>query len=124
MHTLGATLSLRPRVCGGALYRYCWVRSGGNAIRKAHVRAVVYGRVQGVYFRAFVQSEAEGLGLTGYVRNLPSGNAVQVHAEGDEEKLHHLLARLKVGPSRAVVSRLDIQWSEYTGECAEFEIKY
>ena len=37
------------------------------------ISATVYGRVQGVFFRYFVQNAARKLGLTGYVRNLASG---------------------------------------------------
>ncbi|GAF90913.1 unnamed protein product, partial [marine sediment metagenome] len=32
------------------------------------VRATVYGRVQGVFFRAFVEEQAQQLGLKGYVQ--------------------------------------------------------
>jgi len=35
------------------------------------LRAVVYGLVQGIFFRAFVSRRARELELTGYVRNLP-----------------------------------------------------
>lgn len=45
------------------------------------VRATVSGRVQGVYFRDFTSRHARELGLTGYVRNLPDGKAVEVQAE-------------------------------------------
>ncbi len=47
----------------------------------ASLYAVVYGYVQGVFFRAFVARQAKELGLTGFVRNLPGG-AVEVNAEG------------------------------------------
>ncbi len=51
----------------------------------ASVKAVVYGYVQGVFFRDFVSRQAAQLGLTGYVRNLPGGKAVEVHAEGERK---------------------------------------
>jgi len=41
------------------------------------LRAVVYGRVQGVYFRDFTSRHAVELGLTGYVRNLHDWNEVR-----------------------------------------------
>ena len=39
----------------------------------ASLQATVRGRVHGVFFRAFVESRAEELNLTGYVRNRPDG---------------------------------------------------
>ena len=50
------------------------------------VQATVYGRVQGVFFRAFVAEQANELGLTGYVRNL-HGEGVEVLAEGERRQL-------------------------------------
>ncbi|MDP6043166.1 MAG: acylphosphatase [Dehalococcoidales bacterium] len=87
------------------------------------VQAIVCGDVQGVFFRAFVSEVAEGLNLTGYVCNLPSGN-VEVRAEGEEQPLEKLISRLKVGPPAARVRQVITDWSEYTGEYAGFRIKY
>lgn len=69
----------------------------------AAYRFLVQGRVQGVGYRYFVQREADVLGLTGFVRNLPDGN-VEVVAEGGEPALAQLEARLREGPSFARVS--------------------
>lgn len=66
----------------------------------------VYGRVQGVGFRAFVQRHARSLGLVGYARNMPDGS-VEVLAEGSEASLEILLRRLKEGPRMARVSRVE-----------------
>ncbi len=87
------------------------------------VQATVYGRVQGVYFRAFVSRRARELGLTGYVRNAPD-RTVEVHAEGEREQLEELIDHLRVGPSYARVDRVDADWSEYTGSYADFSIRY
>ena len=48
---------------------------------KAQVRIVVRGRVQGVGFRYAATQEARGLGLTGWVRNLPDGR-VEIAGRG------------------------------------------
>lgn len=85
--------------------------------------ATVHGRVQGVFFRDFVQLHAEALGLTGYVRNLP-GRMVEVRAEGEKEKLLQLLRYLELGPPRARVDKVDVNWSEYSGSFRQFQVRY
>ena len=95
----------------------------GNA-DLASVQAVVYGYVQGVFFRAFVSRRAAELGLTGYVRNLPSMEAVEVHAEGERNKLEQLIGYLRVGPPAAKVERVVTNWSGYTGSYSGFGIRY
>ena len=90
----------------------------------ALVQATVYGRVQGVFFRSFVSRQATQLGLTGYVRNLPDGRAVEVHAEGERKQLEELISYLKIGPPGAKVQKVETSWSEYTGSYSRFSIRY
>ncbi|MFH1002783.1 MAG: acylphosphatase [Chloroflexota bacterium] len=90
----------------------------------AALRATVYGRVQGVFFRDFVQRWARGLGLTCYVRNLADGASVEVWAEGERQPLEVLLGHLGAGPPAARVSRVDTAWSVYTGGYPGFSIRY
>jgi len=89
----------------------------------ASLQAIVYGYVQGVFFRAFVSRQARELGLTGYVRNLPKGT-VEVQAEGERKRLEKLIGYLKVGPPGARVERVVTNWSEYTGSYSGFSIRY
>jgi acylphosphatase len=89
----------------------------------ASVHAIVYGYVQGVFFRAFVLRRADELGLTGYVRNLPN-EAVEVRAEGERKQLEKLIGYLKVGPPTAKVERVVTNWPEYTGKYSDFSIRY
>ena len=89
----------------------------------ASVQAVVYGYVQGVFFRAFVSRRANELGLTGYVRNLPDGG-VQVQAEGERKQLEELIGYLKVGPPGAKVEKVVTSWSECSGGHSRFNIRY
>jgi acylphosphatase len=86
--------------------------------------AIVRGRVQGVFFRDFVRSRANALGLTGYVRNLSQSEAVEVQAEGDKIKLEELLTSLHRGPSGARVEQVEVRWMDYTGNFSSFSIKY
>ena len=90
----------------------------------AHLSATVYGRVQGVLFRYFVRNEATELGLKGYVRNLASGDAVDVQAEGERWQLNKLLGQLKVGPPGAWVERMEVKWADYSGQFTDFGIRY
>ena len=90
----------------------------------ASLQAIVYGRVQGVYFRAFTSRHAAELGLTGYVRNLPDWKGVEVQAEGERNKLERLIDHLKVGPPAAKVEKVVTNWSEYTGSYPNFKIRY
>jgi len=90
----------------------------------AQLSATVYGRVQGVYFRYFVRNVARDLGLRGYVRNLASGNAVEVKAEGQKAQLDRLLEELKTGPPGASVRSVEIDWSPCTGQFENFSIRY
>ena len=69
-------------------------------------RFIVQGRVQGVGYRYFVLQEAEALGVSGFARNRPDGS-VEVVAEGSDEALHDLEARLRQGPAFARVTGLD-----------------
>jgi len=90
----------------------------------AHLSATIYGRVQGVFFRYFVRNEAKELGLKGYVRNLASGDAVEVQAEGEKQQLNKLLEQLKVGPPGARVERVEAEWTDYSGRFDEFSVRY
>jgi acylphosphatase len=89
------------------------------AIRR--LRAVVSGQVQMVGFRAFVHRQAIRLGLSGSVRNLPTGE-VEVAAEGEEIDLRQLLEVLREGPRSARVTEVEVAWHEPAGERRGFRI--
>ena len=84
--------------------------------------ARVYGYVQGVGYRAFAQSEAQRLGLCGYVRNCADGT-VEVVAEGEEDALQLFLHALRRGPTGARVQRVDADYAEATREWNAFTIR-
>ncbi len=67
----------------------------------------VYGKVQGVWFRASTREQALALGLSGFAGNLADGS-VQVHAQGDAGNLDKLEQWLRQGPALAKVSRVEI----------------
>ena len=90
----------------------------------ASVRVIVFGYVQGVFFRDFTSRLAKELSLTGYVRNLRDVEAVEVNAEGEREQLEKLIDYLKVGPPAARVTKVVTDWSEYAGSYSDFRIRY
>jgi acylphosphatase len=100
------------------------VTRGSEMADVARLSATVYGRVQGVYFRYFVRNVARMLSLKGYVRNLASGDAVEVQAEGEKQQLHVLLEQLKVGPPGAWVKRVEVKWADYSGRFDDFSVRY
>jgi acylphosphatase len=82
----------------------------------------IRGRVQGVSFRWYAEQEAARLGVTGWVRNEPDGS-VRCVAEGPRADLDELLARLRSGPSSAVVQRVDATFGAATGGFPDFRIR-
>lgn len=86
------------------------------------VRARIRGRVQGVFFRAWTQQTARGLGLTGWVRNLPDGS-VEFLAQGEVEPLQELLRLCRKGPPAARVETVDPEWSEAETSFSEFSVE-
>jgi len=84
--------------------------------------ATVHGQVQGVGFRWFVKRRAVGLGLQGWVANLPGGS-VRVVAEGPPAALDELAELLRRGPAGAAVRTVDEHRSPAAGGFAEFEIR-
>ncbi len=68
----------------------------------------VVGRVQGVYFRASTQIEANKLGITGWVKNTSDGD-VYIEAEGSEESLEQFMTWLHKGPKFAAVRQVIVE---------------
>lgn len=66
---------------------------------------LVYGRVQGVGFRFFVERLARSLKVRGWVRNREDGS-VEVLAIGDSKALNEMRKRLEEGPPAARVRRV------------------
>jgi acylphosphatase len=77
----------------------------------ARVLLVITGQVQGVGFRWYVQRAGTSLGLSGEVRNRSDG-AVVVEAEGAHDSLERLIEAAREGPAAAIVTAVDVCWSE------------
>lgn len=74
----------------------------------------VSGKVQGVFFRASTQREANRLNISGFVRNEEDGS-VYIEAEGPEDKLEAFVAWCHRGPERARVDKCEVVDGEIIG---------
>jgi acylphosphatase len=84
---------------------------------------IVSGRVQGVGFRWFAKSQADKIGVLGFVRNLPNGD-VEAFATGEKAQLAEFLAVLKVGPPASQVENTQQFDVESSFAHRDFRITY
>jgi len=90
--------------------------------RMVQVHAIIRGRVQGVFYRAFTQRCAHKLGLVGWVRNRADGN-VELLAQGEKGPLEELLRQCRQGPPAAQVQDIELTWREATEAFPDFMIE-
>ena len=88
---------------------------------RAHV--YVYGRVQGVFFRASTRDKAHMLRVKGWVKNCMDGG-VEAVFEGEKDAVDKIVNWCRKGPLGAFVKNIDVCWEEYSGEFDEFSIVY
>ena len=86
---------------------------------RAHV--FVSGRVQGVSFRDATRSQAEQLGLSGWVRNTQDGQ-VEAVFEGEPDTVRQMIEWCKSGPSSADVEDVSVE-NEQTEDLSGFEVR-
>ena len=82
----------------------------------------IFGRVQGVFFRASAKERADELGLSGYVRNLADGS-VEVIVQDEKGVVDSFVEWLKNNPALSRVENIkteDLPLQDFKG----FEIKY
>ena len=89
----------------------------------AGIRAtlVIHGRVQGVCFRFYTQERAMNLGLTGWVRNA-RGRTVEAVFEGEEGDVKAMARWCHHGPTHAEVTKVDVEYTDATGEFSDFRV--
>ena len=92
-------------------------------MEKVRARAIIEGRVQGVFFRHHTQEMAFKLGVKGWVKNRRDGN-VEAVFEGDNEKVDQVIQWCHRGPPEARVMKVHLNWEDYTGEFEDFAINY
>ena len=91
---------------------------------KSNVHVLIFGRVQGVWFRASTKQKADQLGLTGWVRNTDDGN-VEAVFEGVEEIVNEMLEWCHKGPPLSKVEKVEIINKQEPRNCFDrFSIRY
>jgi acylphosphatase len=81
------------------------------------IHAVVTGRVQGVWYRAFVREQAAAKGVTGWAKNQADGS-VDVMLCGENNAVQQVLSTLKEGPPLSEVAKVShglLPWQQYDG---------
>lgn len=87
------------------------------------IHCILSGRVQMVMFRDFAQRKARGLGLVGWVRNLPDGT-VEVVAQGERAALECFVEKLHRGSLLSRVAEVQAVWGEAREPHQGFEIRF
>ncbi|MFP5257926.1 MAG: acylphosphatase, partial [Acidobacteriota bacterium] len=86
------------------------------------LHATISGKVQGVYFRAWIYDQAASLGLAGWVRNLADGQ-VEVLAQGAPEALAAFKERLPQGSPLSRVDTVKAEMLDYDKAFSAFTIR-
>lgn len=87
---------------------------------RAHVR--IYGRVQGVFYRANTRDQAKSKNLNGWVKNLSDGS-VEAVFEGEKGSVQEMVDWTYEGSPAANVKDVEVEWEDPKG-LEGFEIKY
>lgn len=74
-------------------------------MQKIAIHALISGRVQGVWFRAFTLEQAQKNAVNGWARNLSDGR-VEVQLEGSQSAVNEVLNALHKGPRLAKVQQV------------------
>ena len=85
-------------------------------------RLLISGIVQGVGYRWSCRREAHGIGLTGWVRNLPDGR-VEAVLQGPREQVERMIKWCYRGPEEARVSDIAVTYEEPGEEFGDFGIR-
>ncbi len=81
----------------------------------------MYGRVQGVFFRASCEQEAQRRDVTGWISNEPDGS-VRAWFEGAKQDVDALCEWCQHGPHHAVVERVTADERE-PGGLSGFDVR-
>jgi len=91
--------------------------------RRILIRAMITGRVQGVFFRAKTKQEADRIGVKGWVKNQSDGS-VEALFEGDPEKVSQIIEWCKKGPALSRVDQVHVETETNLLDFKMFDIIY
>jgi len=86
-----------------------------------NVRAIISGRVQGVFFRAETRKAAEQFNVKGWVRNLPGGD-VEAVFEGKQEDVEKMVDWCRKGPPASSVTSVRTEKNSALEHFTDFQI--
>jgi len=90
---------------------------------KSSVHIFVTGKVQGVFFRQATKVIATKNNVTGWVKNLESGQ-VEILLEGDSKNVDSVTDWCHNGPANSRVDEIKIEQQKFSGEYSNFEVLY
>jgi len=88
---------------------------------RVHVR--IFGKVQGVWYRASTKQKADELGIIGWVRNTDDG-CVEAVFEGEKAKIDEMITWCWIGPQRAQVTDVKMLPSHSEETLTTFVVLY
>ncbi|WP_026897771.1 acylphosphatase [Daejeonella oryzae] len=71
-----------------------------------HLNIRIFGKVQGVFYRATSKIVADQLGVKGFVKNEPDGS-VYMEAEADDFEMELFLEFCNKGSDKAIVDKIE-----------------
>ncbi|MFX1565194.1 MAG: acylphosphatase [Promethearchaeota archaeon] len=87
------------------------------------IRALIHGRVQGVFFRAYTRDKAHELNLVGWVRNKRDGT-VECQVQGPDLAIEKFIQFLHHGSPAARVDHVAISNVEFNPRLRDFKIMF
>jgi acylphosphatase len=91
------------------------------AVKVVQAHIFVEGRVQGVFYRAWIAKSAKKLGIKGWVKNRDDG-LVEAIFIGPKPKIEIMLKECRKGPRLAKIKRINVYWEEVPDRHFSFEI--
>ena len=86
------------------------------------IHIFIEGNVQGVFFRKYVENEANKLGVHGWVRNVPDGRVEVVAQHENKDILLKLVQKCRKGPPLANVVLITETFEPIIEEFTSFDI--
>ncbi len=81
------------------------------------------GRVQGVFYRDSARREAQRLGLTGWVKNMPD-RSVDARLEGPLQQIEEMVRWMREGPPLAQVEAVTVLTEGVGSKYREFVVRH